>query len=185
MLEASAYPVQLIGERLQPGPFLGDLVLFETEDAKGVCEDVELDGGERSEPSTGGYLLQANYLECELDTVSVNVDMDTCMYLYTNVELVKGGEYVSDASIICKEGHAIKIADPGGSCNLTIPPQAFNGVVGTINYTLGGQDVILGSTGGSGMKYTAKGFGCVLLGIGEGTFENASSKLDTVLRGDA
>lgn len=185
-LEASEYPATVTGER-PSGPFEHAEVTLLSNGTQSVqCDAAVFDGGELSEPAAGGYSVAATFSDClNAEAAEMTVDMNSCVYEYSNIELVKGKEYESDAAIACDEGDEIEIDLVAAAplCTLKVPAQELGGA-GMFNYTLGEEDIVLGLTTGTSVDYSAHGSFCVFLGYSPGAHEDGSTRIGSLLRAE-
>jgi len=148
------------------------------------CEAAEFDSAELTE-AVGTYSVTPSYSECLFDSLEFpeEIDMNSCVYEYSNITQVDSTNYKSDASISCEGEDEIKIADPFGYCQMYIPPQALNEPAITLNGPFSGEARLFGRTLGSGLEYTVEGPLCEALGLTEGTHEDGGMKVHSLLRG--
>jgi hypothetical protein len=187
-LEAIDYPAKVTGERYEDGALKGKITLLDFGELEVTCKTAALNGGELSGPVTK-LTLTATYSNCEVPGVGkTTASMNSCHYNYSGLEYYEADKYRHSAEIACNVGDSIKLSAPGG-CIFTIPGQTLSaaqspgGKSEMINARVGDDSVVLSFMAGSKVKYTATGFGCELLGILQGTYENGSVRSDLRLRG--
>lgn len=187
-LDAVEFPVSVVGERLQ-GSLNGEVTLLDlTKTGNAVkvsCADAAFDAGELTGPVFGGFGLSATYEGCTFRGYQTVVDMNSCVYEYSNLERVQQDEYQGAAAISCDEGDVIEVVVlPGhpASCTITIPAQSLSdpGVVGS--GTLDGRGQVVGQFSGSGLKYTASGIACIAHSI-YGSKSNGEIRVNPALQG--
>jgi hypothetical protein len=188
-LTAPEYPVHVTGERFHVGEENnGQITLWEIPGKKMSCDVAQLDGGVFSGPAYGGFSLNAGYSKCSLNSgsVSATVSMNSCHYLYSNLEQVVKDEYKGVSSIVCSGSDVIKIAMT--ACTLEIPGQTLSGPLSLINLFDGGgfsawDAEVAALMSGTGVKYTISGGFCSLFGLKKGTAEDGSVHSDMILHG--
>ncbi|HEY7456764.1 MAG TPA: hypothetical protein VH703_05770 [Solirubrobacterales bacterium] len=184
-LSGAEYPVQVVGERYQLGEATGEITLWELPEGKGTfsCETAEFDGGELS-AAASAFGLDASYSGCSVNGISFSVDMNSCHYAYSELELAEEDVYAGAADIACdEEGDVIKLYKTG--CRIEIPAQSLNEQAVFLNsyYSFPGWVEVAAVMTGTEVAYTVAGIGCGLVGLKTGSGEDASVHSDMLLWG--
>lgn len=186
-LTAGEYPAQVSGERLHLGEGYGEITLWEGPEREISCNTAQFDGGELSEPLTGAIELTAAYSGCSSESTEVTVEMNSCHYVYSSLELGSEG-YEGPAEIACSEGDAIDL-HLEGACVVEVPAQTLSDSAVFVNRQFGNGhpsdwSEVLGLMSGSGVDYSVSGYFCGLVGLETGTFEDASARSEIALFGE-
>lgn len=165
-LNAQGYPVAVSAEKQAEQ----SLTIFEDLSAEAgttTCDIADLSAGTFSE-STGNFGLSGELDDCEMPGVTeqAEVAMNSCSYVFEQpVEAQEDPFEFAAPSIGCTtEGDVIVINGP--ACEIKIPEQGLTSDYAEAENEGSGRDATVSlHVPASGMTYTSKGFGCVLMGL--------------------
>ena len=186
-MEAPKYPAHITGEFLKAEGMTTQTKLLGGIGSQArnlTCSTVSYDGGELLGPASS-LSLSTTYSGCTLSGsggATASVTMNSCHYGYSSPKYFISGSYNFSAEITCNSGDAITAGVKIGSttvCTLRISPQGLK----EAELTNWGSGEVIGVMASSGVKYTAEGANCGLLGISVGSHEEATSESDVLLRG--
>ena len=186
-IEADDYPAVVSGDLLNLGPYHGKAKVLsypgEGEDID--CGAVHYSATAELTAPAKSFSLNASYSKCEWPGLGeVGVSMNSCHYTFSSLsEAGSKDEYQGAASIACNTGDKIVLTGPG--CTVTIGAQSLSKGGSFVNWDVGTEASLLGSTRGEKLKFSSEGAFCFIEGLGDGvSYENGSLESDMLLQAD-